>query len=380
MKLLSYNIRGFGVGKDSKFGETKRIICSVRPTFLAIQETKLHTVNIQWVQSLWGSGDCEFIQQEMIGKSGGQLLIWDKLDFEAIDIIAMDRVIGIRGKWKATGMIMNIVNIYGPHDDTKKQRLWDSLAYLIGCRDEAWVCCGDFNEVRDQSEWLNCVFVESRARRFNDFIASSNLIDIPLGGRLFTRVSDDGIKYSKIDRFLVNEIFLDLWDNLSAIIMDRTKSDHCPILLKDDDKNFGPKPFKVFDAWLDDVECEKIVTECWLEPVNNGPRMDCRFMNKLKRVKGILKDWSHDKFGNIDKEIETYKGIASNLETKAEHSPLNNSDLETWKKARKTWMEKDRIKTSMIKQKARVRWALEGDENTKFFHALIRNKYNKTRQ
>ncbi|XP_071741242.1 uncharacterized protein [Rutidosis leptorrhynchoides] len=41
-------------------------------------------------------------------------------------------------------------------------------------------------------------------------------------------------------------------------------------------------------------------------------------------------------------------------------------------------MEKDRIKSGMLRQKARVCWALEGDENTKFFHSLLRNKYNKS--
>ncbi|XP_071741365.1 uncharacterized protein [Rutidosis leptorrhynchoides] len=31
----------------------------------------------------------------------------------------------------------------------------------------------------------------------------------------------------------------------------------------------------------------------------------------------------------------------------------------------------------MLKQKARIRWNLEGDENSKYFHASIRRKYNK---
>ncbi|XP_071740186.1 uncharacterized protein [Rutidosis leptorrhynchoides] len=32
----------------------------------------------------------------------------------------------------------------------------------------------------------------------------------------------------------------------------------------------------------------------------------------------------------------------------------------------------------MLKQKARIRWKLEGDENSKYFHASIRRKYNKS--
>ncbi|XP_071692035.1 uncharacterized protein [Rutidosis leptorrhynchoides] len=100
-------------------------------------------------------------------------------------------------------------------------------------------------------------------------------------------------------------------------------------------------------------------------------------MIKLKAVKSKLRSWSHEKFGEIDKEIETHKTIAMSYELKAETTTLNDSELEIWKNERKQWMDKDKIKANMMKQKARIRWALEGDENTKFFHSLIRNKYNK---
>ncbi|XP_071703931.1 uncharacterized protein [Rutidosis leptorrhynchoides] len=55
-----------------------------------------------------------------------------------------------------------------------------------------------------------------------------------------------------------------------------------------------------------------------------------------------------------------------------------DSDRELWLETRKKWLDKERQKTSMLKQKARVRWTLEGDENTRYFHSVIRNNYNKT--
>ncbi|XP_071728879.1 uncharacterized protein [Rutidosis leptorrhynchoides] len=41
-------------------------------------------------------------------------------------------------------------------------------------------------------------------------------------------------------------------------------------------------------------------------------------------------------------------------------------------------MEKEKSKSQMLKQKARIRWVLEGDENLKFFHSCIRRWYNKS--
>ncbi|GJS89169.1 copia protein [Tanacetum coccineum] len=73
-------------------------------------------------------------------------------------------------------------------------------------------------------------------------------------GRKFTRVSDDGVKFSKLDHFLLNDEFNNLWGNLSVIALDRNLSDHCPIMLKDVDIDFGPKPFRVFNVWVEETD------------------------------------------------------------------------------------------------------------------------------
>lgn len=57
-----------------------------------------------------------------------------------------------------------------------------------------WVMCGDFNEVRVQDDRFNCNFNQKGAEVFNEFINSTGLIEIPLAGRKFSRVSDDGIE------------------------------------------------------------------------------------------------------------------------------------------------------------------------------------------
>ncbi|XP_071700669.1 uncharacterized protein [Rutidosis leptorrhynchoides] len=240
---------------------------------------------------------------------GGQLIIWNLSCFDVTDSFISDFFIGIRGVWKGSGKILNVINVYGPHDDHRKQVFWDQLQNKISSNSsEPWLICGDFNEVRSEDERLNCQFIESRAKKFNDFINNSKLIDIPLGGRLFTRVSDDGIKFNKLDRFLVNDSFHNLWSGLSVVALDRGKSDHCPIILKEDNKNFGPKPIKVFDEWFD-----------------------------------IEED-----------EIDALKSVANALEQKAEKGLITDEERKQWLDTRKEWFQKEKIKVNMLKQKARV--------------------------
>ncbi|XP_071728625.1 uncharacterized protein [Rutidosis leptorrhynchoides] len=349
MKFLSLNIRGFGSGKLDKRGRVRKMFASLNPCFVAIQETKLGTVNLNWIQNIWGHGNCNFIQKEKVGKSGGQLLIWDTNYFDASNIIVFDCVIGVRGKWIASGEEINILNVYGPHEDNNKIRLWNSLVNSIGNNDEAWIVCGDFNEVRDRAKRLNCEYIEYRARRFNDFINKCKLVEIPLGGRRFTRISDDGVKFSKLDRFLVSDKLSQHWSNLMVVALEREKSEHCPIVLKDEEKT----------------------------SVQNRLRRDCNFKNKLKSTKCALKSWSYQHFGLLDQEIDTLKKLATELEIKAEAPSFSDHERHAWLNTRRQWLEKEKIKTNMLKQKAKVRWNLEGDENTSFFHSMIRFRNNK---
>ncbi|XP_071717402.1 uncharacterized protein [Rutidosis leptorrhynchoides] len=284
--VMSLNVRGFGVA--DKFGWVRGLCIRERPNIAVFQETKC------------------FVQKDAIGNSGGLLVVWDTNRFKVNSAVGGEFFISIRGIWD--GFVHNtiVVNVYGPHNDRDKKKLWDSLDSLMDGIDKGWVVCGDFNEVQEHSDRLNCMFHESRARRFNELIVRNNLIEIPIVGRKFTRISDDGIKMSKLDRFRVTDSFINLWKDLSICALDREESDHCPLLLRDGIINYGPKPFKIFDEWLNKDGVDKIINEGWIKNVRESKK-DCLFRDKLKNVKGELRGWSKREFGNLDDEINTLK-------------------------------------------------------------------------
>ncbi|XP_071727067.1 uncharacterized protein [Rutidosis leptorrhynchoides] len=304
MKILSLNVRGFGV--TGKFGWVKGLCYNVRPDIAAFQETKCRVLGDQWVQQLWGHDDFGYIQKEVVGNSGGLLIIWDTNRFKVNCAVGGEFFISIRRTWVGSGHDTILVNVYGPHCDAGKKKMWESLDNLLLCSDSGWVLCGDFNEVREQSDRLNCDFHEARARRFNEFIVRNNLIEIPIKGRKFTRVSDDGVKFSKLGRFLVTDNFIKLWKDLSINVLDRKESDHCPLVLQDGVIDFGPKPFKIFDNWLELEGAGNIIHEGWNKNVR-GTLKDCIFRDKLKNVKADLKSWNKKEFGNLDEEINNLK-------------------------------------------------------------------------
>ncbi|XP_071712516.1 uncharacterized protein [Rutidosis leptorrhynchoides] len=264
--------------------------------------------------------------------------------FSVSEAVEKNHVLAFKGKWVGKDKETIIVNVYGPHKEEEKNGMWECLDNLMTYPNVDWVLGGDFNEVRYQSERLNTEFNERWAKYFNTFIENNRLVDIPLLGKRFTRISDNGKKFSKIDRFLVTDQFLELWGDVSALALDRHTSDHCPIILRDKNMDFGPKPFKLFDIWLESVEVENIITDAWRKEV----------------------------------EIEDLQIDVTVLEEKAKLNVLSDLEREASLDRRVRWLKKQKDESDMLRQKAKLKWAADRDKNTAYFHASIRRSYNKT--
>ncbi|XP_071714226.1 uncharacterized protein [Rutidosis leptorrhynchoides] len=272
MKILSLNVRGFGVA--GKFSWVKELCFNEKPDIAVFQETKCRNLNDFWVNCVVGG----------------------------------DFFLAIRGNWVGSGHDTILVNVYGPHNDVDKKKMWDDLDKLMAGVDSGWVLCGDFNEVRTGLDRVNCVFHKARARRFNEFIVRNNLIEIPINGRKFMRISDD---------------------------------------------DFGHKPFKIFDEWLNRDGIDSVISEGWNKEVR-GFRKDCIFRDKLKNVKTELRGWSKKEFGELDEEILTLKNIAHNWELKAESGTLSENDRMCWLESRKKWLAKEKIKVGMLRKSKKI--------------------------
>ncbi|GKU89448.1 hypothetical protein SLEP1_g3583 [Rubroshorea leprosula] len=266
-----------------------------------------------------------------------------------------------------------ILNIYSPCHLTGKRELWEELYNLIISKKGCWCLSGDYNSVRRVEERAGCHGVSREMKEFDEFILRSELIDLPLVGRKFTWYNSNGKQMSRIDRFLVSEDWIAKWSDIKQWGLRRTVSDHCPILLKNEKVDWGPKPFKFFDSWLEQPGCKELVTNSWKSTEVKGWR-GFILKEKLQRTKKVLKEWSAKSVTEMDKRIKDAENMIAEIDEKGEINQLatdeielrRNSFLELWKNLR--------IKERMSQQKSRKMWLKEGDANTRFFHSCIQGR------
>ncbi|XP_071728652.1 uncharacterized protein [Rutidosis leptorrhynchoides] len=194
MKILSLNIRGLGLDDKTKFNWFKRVCLNQKPNVITLQETKAEKISENWVEKFWGCSDYKYAFKKSKGNSGGIITIWDPNIFNANRVIERDSFIAIKGFEKDVGTEIILVNVYGPQTDSEKRKMWSNLNDILKYDGAMWAIFGDFNEVRFSFERKNTDFCERRAKLFNDFIKDNSLLDLPLGGRTYTRISDNGKK------------------------------------------------------------------------------------------------------------------------------------------------------------------------------------------
>ncbi|XP_071741985.1 uncharacterized protein [Rutidosis leptorrhynchoides] len=337
MKILSINSCGSLMFDKRQW--IKDLCVKLNIDFLGIQESKLSRFNMSRLKSFWGNHNFDYATVLSWGFSGGIISLWDPKVFGKSNIWCDDNFLIVKGTWYRVNLVVYMVNVYALQSLPDKVNLWSKLSTFISSHPGDFIFMGDWNSVRTEDERCGSNFCSHDAHIFNDFIEQNNLFDIPLGGLQFTWRNKRGNKFSKIDRFFVTNNILNVFDDLKGLVLPRGYSDHSPLYLFQDKVDFGPTYFKIFDSWFDRKKFESTVHKAW-EVISVNKELDIVAKFRLPKDSGNASD----------SEIDCRNSLA------AEKGDLSKLvDLDT-------------------RQKANVKWDVEGDENTKFFHGSLKRK------
>ncbi|GJY20141.1 hypothetical protein Tco_0392707, partial [Tanacetum coccineum] len=155
---------------------------------------------------------------------------------------------------------------------------------------------------------------------------------------------------------------------------DRLWSDHNPILLHVSKSDFGPTPFKLFCSWLLRDSFDEVIktTLPKLEEHNFGRKLLSHEIFRL--LKARIKQWHSETKTSYRVTKHDNLQFIKSIEKKIEVDSANDDDRDS----RIKLLQKVDILYSFesfdLFQKARIKWDIKGDENSKFFHGLIKQK------
>ncbi|XP_028090713.1 uncharacterized protein LOC114290913 [Camellia sinensis] len=337
-----------------------------------LQENKRSTIDEKFVRSIWGREQMDFMAVDSAGAAGGLLCIWNPEVFQLVDCCSNRYLIIL------SGTIYNsfecvILNIYGPNDMRRRKVVWDSLARLKLVYNKPWCLGGDFNEIMSISERKGCSRRDKGMREFNELIDNLEVVDLSMMGRKFTWCnSQEGEKWSRIDRFLLSPEWLQMF-NFKFWGLPRKVSDHCPILLMEDERDCGPTPFRFLNAWTLHPKFRSFVENTWLE-ANVVGWAGFKCLRKLKILKLALKQWAKEVFGDVEHKLNQVEEEIHALDISAEERPLSMAEQARRREAKGVAWKLSKIVEWAWIQKSRIKWPTQGDRNTKFFHIMASSR------
>nr|GEV91011.1 RNA-directed DNA polymerase, eukaryota [Tanacetum cinerariifolium] len=267
-----------------------------------------------------------------------------------VRIMRCDNFVALYGTWIPNKQKLLLILVYAPQSVSSKRMLWSYLASLITSWNGESLIMGDFNEVRCIEERWGPVFNVHGANVFNSFISNSGLNDIQLEGYFFTWAHPPATKMSKLDRFLMFNGLLSSFSHISAICLDRHLLDHRPILLREVISDFGPTPFRFYHSWLGLPGFDDLVTKSWNSFVLDDSNGMIRFKKKLQMLKKEIHTWTLD---YKRQQVGHSKDLKSKL-----------SDIDKM-------LDQGGVTDDILLSRME---AIEGDENSKYFHAIVNKK------
>uniref|UniRef100_A0A2N9J0Z7 Reverse transcriptase domain-containing protein n=1 Tax=Fagus sylvatica TaxID=28930 RepID=A0A2N9J0Z7_FAGSY len=148
----------------------------------------------------------------------------------------------------------------------------------------------------------------------------------------------------------------------------RPLSDHYPILLEVGSMLRGKIPFRFENMWLKIEGFMERIQNWWSSYSFTGPP-SLVLVCKLKALKEDLKKWNHQEFGNVGFKQKQLLGELDILNMECSGS-LSSSELDLRGTHLLELENLAHLEEISWRQKSRVQWLKEGDNNTKFFHKI----------
>nr|GEY36688.1 RNA-directed DNA polymerase, eukaryota, reverse transcriptase zinc-binding domain protein [Tanacetum cinerariifolium] len=194
------------------------------------------------------------------------------------------------------------------------------------------------------------------------------------GGYCFTWLDKHASKMSKLYWFLVSDGLSDLFPNFSGLILHLHISDHKSIIFKESHMDYGPTPFCLFCSWFLEQDFTSFVEDSWNNDGGHASNVMILLKNKLKSLKQTLKTLSIQKKSIREHDRRVLLDYLLKINLRLDKEEGLPDDLPNRSKIFHDIIVMDHKIYVDMPQKAKVKWAIEGDADSNFFHSIVNKK------
>ncbi|KAK4382235.1 hypothetical protein Sango_2891400 [Sesamum angolense] len=252
----------------------------------------------------------------------------------------------------------------------ERRALWDALlAASVGA--SPWIVGGDFNTVLSPDERSGGSALSGIAMSdFHDAIANCPLVDAGYVGSPYTWYSRR--LRQRLDQVLISNCWITVFPKMQVAHLELSQSDHRGLLVEAEcTVERKVLSFRFQHMWTTHSEFLGVVRRNWQYPTVGSGMM--RLQPKLTRLKHCLKEWNKTIFGNVfDNVVAAERGLKEADEA-YDQDPCD-----------RTLMERNRCSAELVqvlaqegtfwRQKAGIRWAKDGERNTRYFDSLVQKR------
>ncbi|KAL0307119.1 UNVERIFIED_CONTAM: hypothetical protein Sradi_6129200, partial [Sesamum radiatum] len=255
--------------------------------------------------------------------------------------------------------------------------LWESDLVLLGAGCEVsvgaspWIVGGDFNTVLSPEERSGGSARSGIAMSdFHDAIADCALVDAGYVGSPYTWYCRR--LRQRLDRVLISSCWMTVFPKMQVAHLELSQSDHRGLLIEAEcSVERKVSSFRFQHMWTTHSEFLGVVRQNWRYPTVGSGMM--RLQQKLTRLKHCLKKWNKTVFENVFDNVAAAERGLKEADEAYDQDPCD-----------RTLVERNRCSAELVRalaqeetfwrQKAGIRWAKDGERNTRYFHSLVQKR------